>query len=712
MKNRFLKATGVYYKTTIENIKKSKSYLQPVFEALTNSLESIKEKNLDNQKLIISIHYSNDLTSSEIYSHLKIHDSGLGFNDEEFERFQTLNDNQKGYSNNGNGRIQYLHFFEYSKFTAVSKSKNSSTGYMQRKFILSKSKNYLNNNAIIKIESVEEVNTKDTYTEVLFDTVLNKDDQNKYTDLTIELLKKEIIEHYLDYLCENRDKLPQITIKKIINKTQDSELFIEASDIPILDREAIIPIKYTQYASNGKDIEKSNEYKDFKLKAYKLPENQLERNALRLTSKGQIVKGEIFKKVKLSNLKSKDVIDGSRYLFLLSSEYLNEKDTDTRGELDICTLDDFKKLSSSESTLDLHKEILLDDINDKANEKVESIYSEIKDEMEKQNIEIEKLKDMFLLNPETINSIKNKITLQDTEASILKKVYKADSEIIAKKDIEIKEQIDSLHSLDTSSDDYIENLNNMVNELVRVIPIQNRTALTHSVARRKIVLDLFEKILNKELKKQSKENRNIDEKLLHNLIFQQSSNKPDKSDLWLINEDYIYYKGTSENTLGDIKINGDSIIKDKLTEEEEVYRLKQQGDANQKRPDVMLFPNEGKCILIEFKAPNVNVSEHLTQLNRYASLINNLSKDKYKFTTYYGYLIGENIDVDDIIDNDSDFISAESLDYIFRPYKRIASKFDKHNGALYTEIIKYSTILERAKKRNEIFIDKLLSSRK
>ena len=48
-----------------------------------------------------------------------------------------------------------------------------------------------------------------------------------------------------------------------------------------------------------------------------------------------------------------------------------------------------------------------------------------------------------------------------------------------------------------------------------------------------------------------------------------------------------------------------------------------------------------------------------------------------------------------------------SLDFIFRPYKRIAGKFGKKDGALYTEIIKYSTILERAKLRNRIFINKL-----
>lgn len=84
-----------------------------------------------------------------------------------------------------------------------------------------------------------------------------------------------------------------------------------------------------------------------------------------------------------------------------------------------------------------------------------------------------------------------------------------------------------------------------------------------------------------------------------------------------------------------------------------------------------------------------------------------MSIPDFNFNTFYGYLIGENIDIDDIQDNDSDFESAYHLDYIFRPYKRIIGKFGNKNGSLYTEVLKYSTLLERAMLRNKIFINKL-----
>ena len=224
---------------------------------------------------------------------------------------------------------------------------------------------------------------------------------------------------------------------------------------------------------------------------------------------------------------------------------------------------------------------------------------------------------------------KIKINVQDTDEKILKKVYEYDAKIKAEKDAKIKAEIESLKELNPADSDYENTLNEKVTNLVKQIPIQNRTALSHYVARRKLVLDLFSQTLERELEVQKASKRNIDEKLLHNIIFQQSSNNPEESDLWMVNEEFIYFDGTSEEHLGKIELNGESIFKEILNEEEEEYRLKQQGDANLKRPDILLFPNEGKCIIIEFKSPEVNVTEHLNQINRYASLINNLSKDKF-----------------------------------------------------------------------------------
>lgn len=718
MKNgKYIEATGIKYSGFFSEHSKSKIQLQPIYEAFTNSLEAIKESlkidsSIKSNQITIDLKFNPNLFSSENNDYelneLLIEDNGIGFNDNEFKRFQNLYDNSKAYSNHGSGRVQYMQFFEKIEFESVYKDEKSSTGYFKRIFTLSKSQPFLRNNSIIYHHEPEEIALGNAYTKVTFKEPLQEKDKKFYNKLTTNELKQKIISHYLDYFCENRDNLPTIYINRYENKELKEAVEITQEDIPLEDKKDEVEIEYKQLSADGKTILRTDKKEVFFIKAFKINETTLQHNDIKFTSKHEIIEGDIADKFKLEILKPDDVIDNNRYLFLISSDYIDKLDNENniRGNINITTEEEFKK----SSPLLQEEVVLLDDIQNQINNKILNMYSEILDITNKHKQDIDRLQEMFLLDKETLKTIK--INVQDTDETILKKVYKADAKLIAEKDASIKEQIDKINELNPTSQDYQNELRKRTSSLVKAIPLQNRTALTHTVARRNLVLELFEKTLNSQLLiqqsiKDNKE-REKDEKLLHNLIFQQSSDKTDESDLWLVNEDFIYFKGTSESNLGDIEFNGELILKEKLSSEEEEYRLKQEGDAKQKRPDILLFPSEGKCILIELKAPKVNVSDHLNQLNKYASLINNLSKDKYKFTIFYGYLVGENIDIDDIEDNDTDFISAYDFDYIFRPHKRISGKFGKQDASLYTEIIKYSTLLKRAKNRNAIFIDKLM----
>ena len=707
MKNcKYFKAKGIDYKGQLQKIQKSNNKLQPLYEALTNSIEAIKLLEDNNKKeifikLFLVPKLFSDETNDFELSKLIIKDYGVGFNDKEFERFTKLHDNSKGYNNQGSGRIQYMHFFENTKFESIYFDEKSSTKYYQRNFWLSKSDTFIGNDAIICYEEPFEVNVNQSETTITFQNFLDEEDSKYYNCLTPWILKENFKEHYLYYFCENRDNIPNINIQSFLNNKELELEIINQNDIPQEDKTELIKIKYKRLSDKNKIIQ-TDEEEFFYIKSFKLDKNMLTTNDLKLTSKHEIVRGKFDKKFELTILKPEDIIENNRYLFLVSSEYIDKRDTDIRGELNLYTDEEYKNDSS------LFKEkqfISINDIQQEVNTYILTMYPEILENKKKHEIDVEKLKNMFLLDEEVLKKIK--INVQDTDEKILKKVYEYDAKIKAEKDAKIKAEIESLKELNPADSDYENTLNEKVTNLVKQIPMQNRTALSHYVARRKLVLDLFSQTLERELEVQKASKRNIDEKLLHNIIFQQSSNNPEESDLWMVNEEFIYFDGTSEEHLGKIELNGESIFKENLNEEEEEYRLKQQGDANLKRPDILLFPNEGKCIIIEFKSPEVNVTDHLNQINKYASLINNLSKDKFKFNSYYGYLIGENIDIDDIRDNDSDFLNAPHFEFIYRPFKRIVGKFGKQDSSLYTEVIKYSTLLKRAKKRNEIFIKKL-----
>lgn len=701
IKTGFVTAYGINYAGTLPKIPKSENKLQPLFEGLTNSLESLElagETNYQKRVLISKISVK-DLFSAEKgkfqFKEFLIEDNGVGLNDLEFERIISLNDNRKGFLNKGTGRVQFLHFFEKTEFSSIYHPNGSQNSFKERKLELSKKKPFLDKNAIIKYISNDSIKAHERVTRVRLKDAISDKDQSYYNELNIEDIKAQIIDHFLAYFCENRNNLPKITIQSIVDNVVYSEDFITSQDIPEIDYETNFNVKYSEIADD-KSIVKTSDTASFNFKSFVIDKEKLNKNGLKLISKGQVAKS-----LKIRNLAPTDHISKKRYLFLLSSDYIDKRDSDNRGDLKIPTFDEFKDKSKN---LFEEKEIILDDIELIANEAIEGYYSEIKKKAEDKLQNIEKLKKMFLLNDETIKSLN--ISLNDSDAEILKKVYQSDAKITAKRDAEIKHQLEDLEKLEPNTTEYSDELEEKINELVKTIPLQNRTSLTHYVARRKLVLELFDKIMEKQ-KINLKTKGRIDEDVMHNLLFQQSSEDPKSSDLWIFNEEFIYFRGVSEKRLSLTKINGKLIFKEQFALEEERYLSSLGEKRTDKRPDILLFPDEGKCIIIEFKSPDVNASEHLTQIDFYANLIRNYTVDDLQITTFYGYLIGENIEPRDVLGRVSRYEESYHFDYLFRPSENVIGFDERKNGSIYSEVIKFSTLLERAKLRNKVFIDKL-----
>ena len=62
--------------------------------------------------------------------------------------------------------------------------------------------------------------------------------------------------------------------------------------------------------------------------------------------------------------------------------------------------------------------------------------------------------------------------------------------------------------------------------------------------------------------------RKNNERLIHDLLFKQHTDNTLDSNLWILNEDFIHYKGISECELRNAKINGELFLREDLTEEE------------------------------------------------------------------------------------------------------------------------------------------------
>lgn len=707
----FLEAHGIVLRAELKVIKKNQGgMMQPLYEAFSNSWEALIEKygsaELNRGIIKINVYFKSKLLpENEVgcdFDKLVIVDNGTGITVDGFKRITHLRDNSKNTANRGTGRVQYIHCFENTKIITVYKENST---YKERTFFLSKKDDFLSRNAILWFSEPYSTEKNDTGCIVEFSRPWENQDGELFSQKSTKDIKNELLIHYLSRFAHHRENMPQIIIERYLDDKIASREAISKKDILIPDKEEEIQISYSIVNNEGK-IVKDKEHEKFILTSFVDEVSLIKENAIYLLGKE-----ELANKIPFHDLKASDSIDNKRYLFFLSGNYLDERDDDARGNITLVRKKLFRERAQELPLNDAEsKQILWEDIEDAVNAKIINMYSCITDKNVEQLEVIEDLKNMFLLDDGDVNYIAKKVKKSDSPSLILEKVYDLEAKRNAKADAQIHSKIIQLNKLNPKDKGYKIQLEEGAKELANLLPARNKHLLARYVCRRKIVLNL----LNELLEKSKDDNSSVDEAMLHNLFIKRNSTDVANSDLWLMNEEYLYFRGISDQPLDKASLDGHKIIKETLSEEEEEYKCRAFNDINEdqglRRPDILLFPEENKCIIIEFKAPKVDVSKHLDQISRYATLIRNLAKEEYLCDKFYGYLIGENINYDSVTDAQADFEEAPTKDCLYRQNVTIKGKFGRAKGYLYTEIIKYSDLLKRAGRRNQVFTDFLFNS--
>jgi len=219
-----------------------------------------------------------------------------------------------------------------------------------------------------------------------------------------------------------------------------------------------------------------------------------------------------------------------------------------------------------------------------------------------------------------------------------------------------------------------------------------------------MVTEVLKKILSEDLdyQKQPKvQGKNKDrEGLIHDLIIKRKSDNTEVlNDLWILNEEFVHFDGCSELEIKQIKSSSGQKLLREISDEE----IQKFGIKHNKRPDIFLFPEEGKCVLIELKEPLTDMSDHLQQLPKYCQLIANYSINP--INQFYCYLVGEKInplmDLNEYEENvTGDWVKSDI------PIRSIDANRTKIATA-QMEVIKLSSLHSRAHRRNQSFAEKL-----
>lgn len=693
-------------KGAMDLMKKSKYLLSPVSEAMTNSLEAISQKAATNGKIELSLYFTGLLEETNELEKVVIKDNGVGFTDESFIRFDTLLDNTKGYNNRGSGRIQFLHRFKKIQVESIFQQ----AGELYRRSFEFDETRFVHNHQIAKFDEMVP-----TGTTVILSKFDSDEDKGYYDHLSIDTLKEELLRKFLLRFYLDKEKngyeVPTVEILFFKNAQVVSEAAITSADIPTPTKTGEFIVPYLKLRSATVDDVEWERVPDkdqtIKWAHFKLPEKDLARNAIYLCSKDVPVEELTVKEIKKTSS-----YDGYRYVTGIYGEALDDERfvSHSVDAFQFPSKKTIEEAAKGDLYFDQDKEFLfMEDIDDRVRSEISTIYDDVFKLQEKKVEDVAAIAAAHGISLEIAHGIS--VEPNDTERKITEKLYRKQAEVNSRQNFKIKKIFDSLEELNPSDDDYEKDLGEKAQELLSLIPQQNKEELGRYVIRRDMVSKLLGKVLAKETlvqkewaaaKEKGEPARADHEALIHNLMFRKKTTQADGlNDLWILNEEFIHFDGCSELAIDQIEDkNGNKLIR--AGSDELVKRF---GSRKTKRPDVFLFLEEGKCILIEFKSPDVNISEDLNQLHRYCTLIANCSTSK--IDRFYCYLIGENIDP---VDLPGDYLPSAYGGRV-KPQTQINSvKLGEEHVRIadaYTEVLKLSSISERALKRNQSFADKL-----
>jgi hypothetical protein len=693
MKNPAANLSGI-----LELVPPSKDPLAPVYEAITNSLESILELKTNVRKTIEITLSINDFDPEyQKLDSVIIKDQGAGFDDESYKRFRELLDKSKGNHNRGTGRLQYLHRFK--RF--IIESAYNDNGNLLFRYFECDRENFLLEKKIAK----SDVNATGTILHLLNFEPIGGDEtfyQSLSIDKLVALLKtKFALRAYLDNEKGKLFPTLKIQYKYLISKTE-LDIVIDPSSLPKpkLTGSFEVDYKYPSLAKNSKIEWHNSEAKIpevFEWAVFEFNQDDIECHGAFLCSKDIPVKS-----LPISIISKGAGFNGVKKITAFHGKYLDQPNNVSQA-VDAFNIKRKSDIDAADVHYDLFSDseyVYLDDIEEKAKGEIERIYEEIsaaQEYNEKRKFELARG-----LGISKFIAKKVRVSPLDDDDTITAALYQREADFLASKSNEARALLNGLNSLDPTLDNYQEELERKSIEISAVLDEQNKEELSKYVVRRELVVTLLDRILNSKLDVQNKslkDRKNRDkEGVIHDLIFKRKrSSGP--NDLWILNEDYIHYDACSDVELKDvIDSKGEKLLKNLSSEFIESFGIK----VN-RRPDVFLFSENESCIIVEFKAADVDLSDYLNQMNKYCTLIANYGNKKY--TSFFCYLIGEKINP---VDLTGEYKKTPSGDWLNPRIAIVSHDSDRRDiGTAQLEIIQLSNIQKRAKRRNKSFSEKL-----
>lgn len=652
--------------------------LLPLFEAVVNSIHAIDERKgldknftIDDARIAISIIRDGDTMDSSIKGELvgfKITDNGVGFTQENYESFQTLDSTYKiDKGCKGIGRLLWLKEFSYVEVNSIYSEANKKR---KRTFRFSIHPHSSDTELDVEIDNSSELTTTVSLLEI----------DKKYQKIIpkkTETIAKALLEHCLWYFIREGGA-PIITIEDGNDACKLNAMFDE-------------------FMAKKSDIE------EFKIKGQKFflthvkyQGNTDKKNSILYSANDRLVMSESVKNIPGLFGTMSDESGDFYYLCFVDSPYLGDHVSQERNRFDIPE-EDSSGLFNDEIT-----------------------FSEIRQAV------TEKIK-VYLRQYLTENCNKGRETLENfvtKEAPRYRNILKrlSDDEKVVNPNISKKELDRMLHAhysaledeiiaeghdlMKPGNIDDIDTYSAKLEEYLSKVTDIKQSDLANYVAHRKVVIDLLEKALEKD-----DNGKYVRENVVHKLIMPMIATSDDVQrtedvNLWLIDDRLTFHNYlASDKTISSMPITS---------------------DTSNKEPDILslnaydnpMFFNEKQSIpfasltIIELKRPMRDDASDEKPKSPIAQVLDYLDRiRKGKVTTANGRPISNASSLPAfcyiICDLTQSIIDLCEEQDMRKAYDGLS--YYKHHEVknAYIEVISFDKLLQGAKERNKAFFDKL-----
>ncbi|WKZ60490.1 MAG: hypothetical protein QY309_03225 [Cyclobacteriaceae bacterium] len=634
--------------------------LLPLYEAIVNSIQAIDEESATKPGIIeidlirtaqkgLELDGKEDLP--EIIDFV-IRDNGIGFNEANYESFNYAHSTYKR-GGKGVGRFSWLRAFHHAEIESRFRENGQ---WSIRKFQFEPTKKGIEKHTLIPVSSSGE-----RYTIVKLKGL--KEDYRKWCNTRAEDIAIKIIEHtFIYFLTEH---CPRILLNDLGNQIVVNDLF--------------------QLFTNGQVIPKqlSIRNNDFKLSIVRLYSSKVDNKIHYCADNREVLVDKISTDIpELDNT----MVDSEGKPFSIAvyveGDYLDQNVNEERTTISFNKGEvDFPDETTQEELRKAITDLLQVEFEEYINVLSEKRVLRVKEFVSQHP----RYKQLLKYKADKIKKIPS--TLSDEKMEL--EVFKIQQEL----ELDVKKETKSILKFITSESD-MDEFDQKHKELYSKIIEVGNAKLSEYVIHRKLVLDLFDRMLK----------RKATEKAVHSLIFplQTLSDEIGFEDhnLWMIDEKLSYHKY--------------------LASDKTFKRIEPIESNSNDRPDIIIFnrpfafSNDEKpyesIVLIEFKRPMrddyTDQENPISQINKYArEIIDGDAKDKNerefnfrKNTPIYAFIVCDLTKRLKAFAKDAGYKLLPSGDGYF-------SFNDNYN--MYIEILSFDKVLKDSKERNRVLFEKL-----